>query len=197
MPHYPASLDGFHRPLEEELGVILIDQIGKALDFLHQVGLAHMDVKPANIFVDMEGNFFLGDFGSIRSIPSSKSPSSPVAAAAAGPSLGGPIHTTSTSSNTTQTFLPTDLRLSSGIYEINSLHDYWMLGVTMYDVMKSTASRTRTRTGSSGWEGVGTGTPQGDPNTVQVIELLLTLSSKSTQASRIHKKLVTSMKEEK
>jgi hypothetical protein len=35
-----------------------------ALQYLHERSWAHMDVKGANIFVDTEGQWFLGDFGS-------------------------------------------------------------------------------------------------------------------------------------
>lgn len=34
----------------------------KALNALHSVNIVHMDVNPANIFIDMNGDWFLGTF---------------------------------------------------------------------------------------------------------------------------------------
>ena len=41
----------------------IISQIGSALDFAHQRGIIHLDVKPANILLDFNGDAFLTDFG--------------------------------------------------------------------------------------------------------------------------------------
>src|SRR5205823_5058416 len=38
-------------------------QIGSALAYAHGRGVVHRDVKPGNLFVDRNGNAFLGDFG--------------------------------------------------------------------------------------------------------------------------------------
>jgi serine/threonine protein kinase len=35
----------------------------EAVNFIHGLGLVHMDIKQQNIFVDTEGYWFLGDFG--------------------------------------------------------------------------------------------------------------------------------------
>jgi hypothetical protein len=44
-----------------------------ALNHVHSCGLVHMDVKQANVFVDAEGQWFLGDFGSCVDIGESVS----------------------------------------------------------------------------------------------------------------------------
>ena len=55
MPHYPVCLDHYSTPLTRTAAEQLLIQIFHALDHLHCAGLAHLDVKPSNIFVDMGG----------------------------------------------------------------------------------------------------------------------------------------------
>jgi tetratricopeptide (TPR) repeat protein len=38
-------------------------QVCRALEHVHELGIAHRDVKPSNIFLDERGNAVLGDFG--------------------------------------------------------------------------------------------------------------------------------------
>ena len=68
-----------------------------------------MDVKPSNIFIDLNGTFFLGDFGSVRK-------------------LGESIK------SSTEAFVP--FESNSNVASVE--YDYWMLAVTVFDIMAPT-----------------------------------------------------------
>ncbi|MBY0288196.1 MAG: sensor domain-containing protein [Mycobacteriaceae bacterium] len=53
-------------PLEPERAVRVIEQIAKALNAAHKVGLVHRDVKPSNILLDEDDFAYLIDFGIAR-----------------------------------------------------------------------------------------------------------------------------------
>ena len=55
-------------PLSLEEAQRYLAQISEALDYAHEHGRIHCDVKPANILLDGEGNVFLSDFGIARAM---------------------------------------------------------------------------------------------------------------------------------
>lgn len=53
--------------------VALLDPITQALDVVHELGIAHRDVKPANIYIRSNGEPVLLDFGAARDIVGGRS----------------------------------------------------------------------------------------------------------------------------
>ncbi|KAI1389937.1 uncharacterized protein F4822DRAFT_218926 [Hypoxylon trugodes] len=49
-------------------------EIGKGLKHIHDAGYIHLDLKPANIFINFEGTLKIGDFGLTTSLPLEKGP---------------------------------------------------------------------------------------------------------------------------
>ena len=53
-------------PVSPHYGALLVQQISGALQYLHDEGVIHRDVKPSNILLDEQGNALLSDFGLAR-----------------------------------------------------------------------------------------------------------------------------------
>jgi serine/threonine protein kinase len=92
-----------------ESAVALWNQISSALDYIHSLNFAHMDVKPSNIFVTpAAARFVLGDLGSIA--------------------CPGTI------TSATRPFVPTDFESISGNrFRAAFSIDWWMLAITVLD----------------------------------------------------------------
>jgi len=56
------------RPLSPDFVVDVVRQVAAALAAAHRMGIVHRDVKPENIFIDLEGKALLADFGVARSM---------------------------------------------------------------------------------------------------------------------------------
>ncbi len=61
-----------HGPLSLEEAQWHLEQIASALDYAHQHGCIHCDVKPANILLDGERRIMLADFGIAHLMPNSE-----------------------------------------------------------------------------------------------------------------------------
>lgn len=53
-------------PIPLEFLAKALEQVARALDYAHENGVIHRDMKPANIMLDEKGNAYLGDFGIAR-----------------------------------------------------------------------------------------------------------------------------------
>ncbi|KAI9342261.1 hypothetical protein BDR26DRAFT_282100 [Obelidium mucronatum] len=63
MPIYPACLEQVPKPVKESTALTIWNNMNVALEAMHSTGLCHADVKSPNIFIDMAGNYFPGDYG--------------------------------------------------------------------------------------------------------------------------------------
>jgi serine/threonine protein kinase len=89
MPFVPSgtltdSMQGQPLPLPRIRQVI--SQVGDALNYAHDRGLVHRDVKPSNVLIDKSGNCLLTDFGLARMVEAS------VNLTASGTILGTPAY---------------------------------------------------------------------------------------------------------
>jgi serine/threonine protein kinase len=55
-------------PLPQPEAVRLIAQVARALDYAHEMGLIHRDVKPDNILISADGQARLTDFGLVKEL---------------------------------------------------------------------------------------------------------------------------------
>ncbi|CAF1327012.1 unnamed protein product [Didymodactylos carnosus] len=67
MPHYCRPLANLPQ-LSEHIIYSNAKRIKEALEYVHSQNIVHMDVKSANVMVDMDGKWYLADFGSAKNI---------------------------------------------------------------------------------------------------------------------------------
>jgi serine/threonine protein kinase len=55
-------------------GVLIVEKVARALDYVHGHGIVHRDVKPGNIIIDECGEPWLVDFGLVRDLLARRGP---------------------------------------------------------------------------------------------------------------------------
>ncbi|MDO9353326.1 MAG: serine/threonine-protein kinase [Solirubrobacteraceae bacterium] len=60
------NLQGGRRSLDAAAVLAILEYVADALDYAHQEGVTHRDVKPENILLDHRGRVYLADFGIAR-----------------------------------------------------------------------------------------------------------------------------------
>lgn len=112
-----------HGDLPESCVKDYLNQILSALSAMHQNSIWHLDIKPANIMLDKNGNIILIDFGASKHIESE-----------------GTL-TVSTSLSLTQGFAAPE-QLQGTIQNIGAWTDFYALGATLYVLLTRTMPPT-------------------------------------------------------
>ena len=111
-----VRLKRLQKPLSEEEVMKYLPQILKALECVHEDKLYHLDLKPANIMVDRQGNVTLIDFGASKQRSSA----------------GGA--TTSTAVSYTNGFAPRE-QMEQNLDKFGPWTDLYALGATLYNLL--------------------------------------------------------------
>lgn len=114
MPHYSFTLGSAPSPWECPVER-LWSEMKVAVHYLHSKGFSHADIKPHNIFIGPNGEFLLGDHGSVAQ-------------------FGQPTHST-------PDYVPSDARGNGGgggggssIQLASAALDWWMLAKTLLEI---------------------------------------------------------------
>lgn len=104
-------------PMSEQQVLYLLPQILDALKTIHNAGIWHLDLKPANIMVDSHGNVKLIDFGASKQLNAQK---------------GGA--TTSTAISYTNGYAPRE-QMEQNYDKFGPWTDIYALGATLYNLL--------------------------------------------------------------
>lgn len=105
------------KPMTEQEVLVILPQILDALKSVHDAGIWHLDLKPANIMVDKAGNVKLIDFGASKQLNAQK---------------GGA--TTSTAISYTNGYAPRE-QMEQNYDKFGPWTDIYALGATLYNLL--------------------------------------------------------------
>ena len=105
------------KPMTEQEVRDILPQILNALKVVHEAGIWHLDLKPANIMLDKEGNVKLIDFGASKQLNAQK---------------GGA--TTSTAISYTKGYAPRE-QMEQNYDKFGPWTDIYALGATLYNLL--------------------------------------------------------------
>lgn len=106
--------------LSEAAALKYINQIARALKYIHDKGILHLDIKPANIMIDQEDNAVLIDFGISKHYD------------------GGGEATSSTTVGYSAGYSPIEQMTPGGLKQFTPSTDIYALGATIYKVISGT-----------------------------------------------------------
>ena len=106
--------------LSESAALKYIDQVAQALKYVHDKGILHLDIKPANIMIDREDNTVLIDFGISKHYD------------------GGGEATSTTTVGYSAGYSPIEQMTPCGLKQFTPSTDIYALGATIYKIISGT-----------------------------------------------------------
>ena len=106
--------------LSEAAALKYIDQVAQALKYIHDKGILHLDIKPANIMIDRDDNVVLIDFGISKHYD------------------GGGEATSSTTVGYSAGYSPIEQMTPGGLKQFTPSTDIYALGATIYKIISGT-----------------------------------------------------------
>lgn len=106
--------------LPESAALKYIDQVAQALKYIHDKGILHLDIKPANIMIDRDDNAVLIDFGISKHYD------------------GGGEATSTTTVGYSAGYSPIEQMTPGGLKQFTPSTDIYALGATIYKIISGT-----------------------------------------------------------
>ena len=106
--------------LPEIIALKYIDQVARALKYIHDKGILHLDIKPANIMIDRDDNAVLIDFGISKHYD------------------GGGDATSTTTVGYSAGYSPIEQMTPGGLKQFTPSTDIYALGATIYKIISGT-----------------------------------------------------------